>query len=68
MKKQRNHTFPKFYTTAGAVGRAKRNFEQRFSEYTFIIQKLPDGQYMLICPNLKEQQEVVSENPPYAIV
>ena len=74
MRKQRNHSFPKTYTTTGAVYRAKKNFQQRFPEYVFVIQKLTDKEYMLICPNLQEQmehlpyQEVVMETQTQEIV
>ena len=64
MRKQRNHSFPKTYTTAGAVYRARKTFQDRHPDYIFVIQKLSDKEYMLICPELQlqqGQQEVVVE-------
>jgi len=68
MRKERKHSFPKYYTTAGACYRARKNFEQRFPNFHFVITKLPEGHYMLICPNLQEQQEVVMETETNEIV
>lgn len=56
MKKQRNHSFPKSYTTAGAVYRAKKNFQQRFPDMVFVIIK--EGEkYILEC--VTQTKEVV---------
>lgn len=60
MKKARNHSFPKTYTTAGAVYRAKRNFEQRFPEKTFVVVK-EDGKFVLDAIT-QPQEEAVSES------
>lgn len=58
MRKQRNHSFPKTYTTAGAVYRAKKNFQQRFPNTEFVIIK-QDGKYVL--DSVSQTQEVVVE-------
>jgi len=42
----KNHSFPKTYTTAGAVYRAKKNYSERFPEQTFMVVK-QDGVYIL---------------------
>ena len=65
MKKERNHTFPKTYTTAGAVGRAKRNFEQRFPDKTFMVVRQED-KYVLEA--VAQTQEVVMETETREIV
>ena len=65
MRKQRNHSFPKTYTTAGAVYRAKKNFQQRFPNTEFVIIK-QDGKYVL--DSVTEIQEVVMETQTQEIV
>lgn len=61
MKKQRNHTFPKTYTTAGAVGRAKRTFEQRFPNKTFVVMK-QDGKYVLDAVSQEQSEDVLNDS------
>lgn len=61
MKKERNHTFPKTYTTAGAVGRAKRNFEQRFPNKTFVVMK-QDGKYVLDAVSQEQSEDVLNDS------
>lgn len=65
MRKQRNHSFPKTYTTAGAVYRAKKNFEQRFPNTVFVILK-EDGKYVL--ESVGMTQEVVMETETREII
>lgn len=47
MKRMRNHTFPKTYTTAGAVYRAKKNFETMFPNQIFSVIKQGKKVYVL---------------------
>jgi hypothetical protein len=42
----KNHSFPKTYTTAGAVYRAKKTYSERFPDQTFMVVK-QDGVYIL---------------------
>lgn len=65
MRKERNHSFPKTYTTAGAIYRAKKNFEQRFPTQSFVIIK-QDDKFILEC--VTETQEVVMETETNEIV
>lgn len=55
MKKQRNHSFPKTYTTAGAAYRARKVFEGRFPDMAFMIVK-QDGKFVL--EGVTQTQEV----------
>lgn len=65
MRKQRNHSFPKTYTTAGAVYRAKKNFQERFPNTEFVILK-EDGKYVL--ESVGMTQEVVMETETREII
>lgn len=47
MKRMRNHTFPKTYTTPGAVYRAKKNFETMFPNQIFSVIKQGEKVYVL---------------------
>lgn len=62
----KNHSFPKTYTTAGAVYRAKKTYSERFPEQSFMIVK-QDGKYildsistMVVVQGEVKQEEVVS--------
>lgn len=58
----KNHTFPKTYTTAGAVYRAKKTYGQRFPEQVFEVVK-QDGKFLLTSsPRVEVKQEVVKTN------
>lgn len=65
MRKQRNHSFPKTYTTAGAVYRAKKNFQVRFPNTEFVIIK--EGEKYVL-DSVTEIQEVVTETQTQEIV
>lgn len=52
----KNHSFPKTYTTAGAVYRAKKTYSERFPEQSFVIVK-QDGKYIL--DSISSTMEVV---------
>lgn len=52
----KNHSFPKTYTTAGAVYRAKKTYSERFPEQSFMIVK-QDGKYIL--DSISSTMEVV---------
>ena len=52
----KNHSFPKTYTTAGAVYRAKTTYSERFPEQSFMIVK-QDGKYIL--DSISSTMEVV---------
>jgi hypothetical protein len=54
----KNVTFPRTYTTLGAIYRAKKTFSERFPTKTFVVIK-QDGKYTLECIN--ETQQVVVE-------
>ena len=45
-RKQRTHSFPKTYTTLGAIYRGKKNFETMFPDSTFVVVK-QDGKFIL---------------------
>lgn len=62
MRKQRNHSFPKTYTTAGAVYRAKKNFQQRFPDVMFFIVHQPDGKYVLDTLNQNQDGKYVLDS------
>jgi len=54
----KNHTFPKTYTTAGAVYRAKKTYGERFPEQVFEVVK-QDGKFLLTSsPRMEVKQEV----------
>jgi hypothetical protein len=57
MKRTRNHSFPKTYTTAGAIYRAKKNFQEMFPDQSFITMK-QDGKYILDKVTTEKQDEV----------
>lgn len=58
----KNHTFPKTYTTAGAVYRAKKTYGERFPEQVFEVVK-QDGKFLLTSsPRVEVKQEVVKTN------
>lgn len=73
MRKQRNHSFPKTYTTAGACYRARKVFEKKFEGQVFSITR-DDGKYILnldiqgTIERTKSQQEVVTETETLEIV
>ena len=58
----KNHSFPKTYTTPGAVYRAKKTYSERFPEQSFMIIK-QDGKYILdsvkVVQGEVQQQELV---------
>lgn len=64
----KNHSFPKTYTTAGAVYRAKKIYTERFPEQTFSVVK-QDGNYILnsVVTEVK-QGEVTNTKPKKAKV
>lgn len=59
----KNHSFPKTYTTAGAVYRAKKTYSERFPEQSFVIVK-QDGKYILdsITNKVVVEEVMTSEN------
>lgn len=59
----KNHSFPKTYTTAGAVYRAKKTYKTRFPEQDFSVVK-EDGKYILSSSSVEVKQEVVSTPQP----
>lgn len=60
MKRTRNHSFPKTYTTAGAVYRGKKNFEKMFPDQSFVIVK-QDGKYVLDSVTTTKQEVTSNE-------
>ena len=56
----KNHSFPKTYTTAGAVYRAKKNYNKRFPDQTFMIIK-QDGLFILESVKVVESVKEVEE-------
>lgn len=58
----KNHTFPKTYTTAGAVYRAKKTYGQRFPEQVFEVVK-QDGKFLLTSSPRAEVKQGVSMTP-----
>ena len=63
----KNHSFPKTYTTLGAVNRAKKTYLERFPDKDFVVVK-QDGKYlleaidMLVVPSTTEAQVVETES------
>ena len=66
--KQRTHTFPKTYTTLGAIYRGKKNYEKMFPTSTFMVVK-QEGKFILeriekqTTTSIVPQQEVVQSKP-----
>lgn len=56
----KNLTFPRTYTTPGAVYRAKKNYTERFPDKTFMVIK-QDGTYVLDVVGQTTTTEVVQE-------